>query len=185
MLSRPRPQPVSRRNLLKLGGAAAATGALGFRPGERFADGDPPPVKAKQPDRGGTFRIRIAQAPAHFDPHQTAASSTIVPLSFAYSRLVMIKPGSNIVPGTQPLDSDLAQSWDRVGDHRLRHPALLLSAGLLRAALSVIPRPPQLGQKPRPLHETAPAARACTPCTAGARSRAPGSRRSGSRRTLA
>jgi peptide/nickel transport system substrate-binding protein len=28
----------------------------------------------------------------------------------------MIKPGTTIVPGTQPLDSDLAQSWDRVGD---------------------------------------------------------------------
>jgi peptide/nickel transport system substrate-binding protein len=108
--------PVSRRSLLKLGGAVAAASALGLRRGESLADGDPPPAKAKQPDRGGTFRIRIAQAPAHFDPHQTAAYSTMVPLSFAYSRLVMIKPGSTIVPGTQPLDSDLAQSWDRLGD---------------------------------------------------------------------
>src|SRR5437870_2108041 len=116
MLSRPTLHRVSRRNLLKLGGAAAAAGAFGFRPGESFADGDPPPEKAKQPDRGGTFRIRIARSPAHFDPHQTAAYSTMVPLSFAYSRLVMIKPGTTIVPGTQPLDSDLAQSWDRVGD---------------------------------------------------------------------
>jgi len=116
MLSRPTLHRLSRRNLLKLGGAAAAAGAFGFRPGESFADGDPPPEKAKQPDRGGTFRIRIARSPAHFDPHQTAAYSTMVPLSFAYSRLVMIKPGTTIVPGTQPLDSDLAQSWDRVGD---------------------------------------------------------------------
>src|SRR5258705_7525512 len=58
----------------------------------------------------------MAQSPPHFDPHQTAAYWTMVPLSFAYSRLVMIKPGTTIVPGTQPLDSDLAQSWDRVGD---------------------------------------------------------------------
>jgi ABC-type transport system substrate-binding protein len=115
MQSRPTPRPLSRRTILKLGGAAAV-GAFGLRPGESFADGDPPPEKAKQPDRGGTFRIRIGQSPAHFDPHQTAAYSTMVPLSFAYSRLVMIKPGSSIVPGTQPLDSDLAQSWDRVGD---------------------------------------------------------------------
>src|SRR4029453_4495086 len=106
----------SRRHLLKLGGTVAAESALGFRHGESFADGDPPPAKAKQPDRGGTFRIRIGQSPAHFDPHQTAPHSTMVPLSFAYSRLVMIKPGSTIVPGTQPLDSDLAQSWDRLGD---------------------------------------------------------------------
>jgi len=108
--------PVSRRHLLKLGSTAAAASALGLRHGESLADGDPPPAKAKQPDRGGTFRIRVAQAPAHFDPHQTAAASTMVPLSFAYSRLVMIKPGSSIAPGTQPLDSDLAQSWDRIGD---------------------------------------------------------------------
>ncbi len=108
--------PLSRRNLLKLGGAAAAVGTFGFRPGKSFADGDPPPLNVKQPDRGGTFRIRMAQSPAHFDPHQTAAYSTMVPLSFAYSRLVMIKPGSTIVPGTQPLDIDLAESWNRQGD---------------------------------------------------------------------
>ena len=107
---------LSRRNLLKLGTAAAVAGTIAFQKRESRADGDPPPEKARQPDRGGTFRIRLAQAPAHFDPHQTAAYSTMVPLSFAYSRLVMIKPGSTIVPGTQPLDSDLAESWDRVGD---------------------------------------------------------------------
>jgi peptide/nickel transport system substrate-binding protein len=106
----------SRRHLLKLGAATAAASVLGLGHRESFADGDPPPAKAKQPDRGGTFRIRIGQSPAHFDPHQTSAYSTMVPLSFAYSRLVMIKPGSTIVPGTQPLDSDLAQSWDRLGD---------------------------------------------------------------------
>ncbi len=116
MSSRATPLQLSRRNVLKLGGAAAALGAFGLRAGESFADGDPPPAKAPQPNRGGTFRIRIAQPPPHFDPHQTAANSTMVALSFAYSRLVMIKPGSSIAPGTQPLDSDLAQSWDRAGD---------------------------------------------------------------------
>jgi peptide/nickel transport system substrate-binding protein len=107
---------LSRRNLLKLGGAAAAVSTLGLRAGRSFADGDPPPANAKQPDRGGTFRIRMAQSPVHFDPHQTASAWTMVPLSFAYSRLIMIKPGTSIVPGTQPIDSDLAQSWERVGE---------------------------------------------------------------------
>src|SRR3989442_8679603 len=116
MPSRRRPQPLSRRNLLKLGGAAAAVGAFGLRHEESFADGDPPPANAPKPNRGGTFRIRIGQSPAHFDPHQTVAYSTMVPLSFAYSRLVMIKPGSTVVPGTQPIDSDLAESWERQGD---------------------------------------------------------------------
>ena len=87
--------PLSRRNVLKLGGAAAALGTLGFRPGESFADGDPLPTNVKQPDRGGTFRIRMAQSPPHFDPHQTAAYWTMVPLSFAYSRLLMkVKAGT-------------------------------------------------------------------------------------------
>src|SRR5438552_18638589 len=108
--------PLSRRHLLKLGGAAAAATAVTLGRDESFADGDPPPANAPKPKRGGTFRLRIGQPPAHFDPHLTVAYSTMVPLSFAYSRLVMIKPGSTIVPGTQPLDSDLAQSWDRVGD---------------------------------------------------------------------
>ena len=45
MLSRPTPQPLSRRNLLKAGGAAAAVGAFGLRQDESFADGDPPPTK--------------------------------------------------------------------------------------------------------------------------------------------
>ncbi len=107
---------MSRRNLLKLGGAAVAVSTLALRPGRSSADGDLPPVNARQPDRGGTFRIRMAQSPVHFDPHQTASNWTMVPLSFAYSRLIMIKPGNSIVPGTQPLDSDLAQSWDREGE---------------------------------------------------------------------
>src|SRR6266404_7117821 len=115
MQSRPRPQPLSRRDLLKLGSAAAAVGALVLRPGESLGDGDPPPANAPKPNRGGTFRIRMAQSPAHFDPHQTVAYSTMVPLSFAYSRLVMIKAGSNVTPGTQPIEGDLADSWDSKG----------------------------------------------------------------------
>jgi peptide/nickel transport system substrate-binding protein len=39
-----------------------------------------------------------------------------VPLSFAYSRLVKVKAGSDVVPGTLPIEGDLAESWDRQGD---------------------------------------------------------------------
>ena len=131
--------PVSRRNLLKLGGAAAAVSTLGLRPGRSFADGDPPPANAKQPDRGGTFRIRMAQSPVHFDPHQTASPWTMVPLSFAYSRLIMIKPGTSIVPGTQPIDSDLAQSWERVGE--------TVYVFKLRSGVRWQPKPPVNGRE--------------------------------------
>ena len=104
---------LSRRNLLKLGGVAAAASVLSLRPDNSFADSEPEKPKAK---RGGTFRVRVSAPPAHFDPHQTAAASTMVPLSFAYSRLVKIKAGVWTVPGTQPIDGDVADSWDRKGD---------------------------------------------------------------------
>lgn len=88
---------LSRRDLFKLGGAAAAASALSLRPRETFADAEPEKPKAK---RGGTFRVRVSAAPAHFDPHQTAAVSTMIPLSFAYNRLMKIKAGYWTVPGS-------------------------------------------------------------------------------------
>ena len=72
---------LSRRNLLKLGrrcGRYAWAHWVSGR-GESFADGDPPPGrKPGSQISGGTFRIRIAQSRVHFDPHQTAAYSTMV-----------------------------------------------------------------------------------------------------------
>src|SRR5262245_64490114 len=99
---------VTRRDLLKLGGAAAALGATGLAL--------PGPAAAQTPKRGGTFRLRSHVAPVHFDPHQTIAFSTMIPLSFAYSRLVKVKGGSAVVPGTQPVEPDLAESWTQPTD---------------------------------------------------------------------
>lgn len=48
--------------------------------------------------------------PVHFDPHATLAFSTMIPLSYAYSRLVKVKAGSSVLPGTQPVEADLAES---------------------------------------------------------------------------
>ena len=101
---------LTRRDVLKLGGAALAVGAtstvvVGARPAE-----------AQTPKRGGRFRLRSHVPPVHFDPHQTIAFSTMIPLSFAYSRLVKVKGGSAVVPGTQPIEGDLAESWERQGD---------------------------------------------------------------------
>src|SRR5216684_948826 len=105
-------QPTSsftRRDLLKLGGTALAVGATA-------AVSTPGTARAQTPKRGGTFRLRSHVAPVHFDPHQTIAFSTMIPLSFAYSRLVKVKGGSAVVPGTQPVENDLAESWERQGD---------------------------------------------------------------------
>ena len=105
-------QPTSsltRRDVLKLGGAALAVGATSAL--------TVPGAEAQTPKRGGRFRLRSHVAPVHFDPHQTISFSTMIPLSLAYSRLVKVKGGSAVVPGTQPVEGDLAESWERQGDN--------------------------------------------------------------------
>lgn len=104
--------PVSRRDLLKLGGVAVAAGAAGS--GLHLLD--PGNAEAQAPKRGGTFRIRFHLAPVHFDPQQTVAFSTMVPLSFTHSRLVKVKAGSSVKPGTTPIEPDLAESWIQPND---------------------------------------------------------------------
>src|SRR5687767_4377644 len=103
---------LSRRDVLKLGSAAAMVGA-----GAQMLDlARPAPAAAQAGKRGGSFRLRSHVAPVHFDPHQTIAFSTMIPLSFAYSRLVKVKAGPSVVPGTQPVEGDLAESWERQGE---------------------------------------------------------------------
>ena len=106
-------QPLSsltRRDVLKLGGAALAAGAASS------VLAGPGRAEAQTPKRGGRFRLRSHVPPVHFDPQQTIAFSTMIPLSLAYSRLVKVKGGSAVVPGTQPVEGDLAESWERQGD---------------------------------------------------------------------
>ncbi len=100
-------QTMTRRDVLKLGGAALAASQLVSAQ----------PALAQTPKRGGTFRLRSHVAPVHFDPHATIAFSTMIPLSLAYSRLVKVRGGSAIVPGTQPVEGDLAESWERQGEN--------------------------------------------------------------------
>jgi peptide/nickel transport system substrate-binding protein len=100
---------VSRRDLLRLGGAALAVGATSGL-------GLPAPAEAQTPRRGGIFHLRSAVQPVHFDPHLTVSFATMIPLSFAYSRLVKVKAGPAVSPGTQPVEGDLAEAWERTGD---------------------------------------------------------------------
>ena len=105
-------QDLSRRDVLKLGGIVAAAGAAGT-----VLDlGGPAPVEAQTPKRGGIFRLRSHVPPVHFDPHQTIAFATMLALSFAYSRLVKVKAGPSVAPGTQPIEGDLAESWSQPND---------------------------------------------------------------------
>jgi len=96
---------MTRRDALKLGAMAAAATVI-----------DPRGAEAQQPKRGGVFKVRHHLQPPHFDPHQTLAFSTMMPLSYCMSRLVKVKAGPSVTPGTQPLENDLAESWQRTND---------------------------------------------------------------------
>jgi peptide/nickel transport system substrate-binding protein len=90
---------LSRRHLLTLGGAVLAGVSMA-----------PAVARAQTPKRGGTLAIRTWDPP-HFDPFQTISYKTHIALSFTHSRLLRHKAGPNVVPGTFPIEGDLAESW--------------------------------------------------------------------------
>src|SRR5688500_9892044 len=94
---------VSRRELLKLAAVVSVSGI-------------PLGVEAQTPKRGGVFKVRHHVQPVHFDPHQTIAFSTMMPLSYGMSRLVKVKAGAGVVPGTQPVEPDVAESWTQTNE---------------------------------------------------------------------
>ena len=103
---------VSRRDVLKLAGTALAVGVGGAsvdvaRPGLALA---------QTPKRGGMFRLCSSLDPVGFDPQQTLAFSTMTMLSFTHSRLLKVKAGPSVRPGTYPVEADVAESWTRPSD---------------------------------------------------------------------
>ena len=90
---------LSRRQLLKLGGAGLAGASIA-----------PAIARAQTPKRGGTLSLRTWDPP-HFDPFQTISYKTHISLSFTHSRLLKHKAGPSVVPGTFPVEGDLAESW--------------------------------------------------------------------------
>ena len=89
----------TRRDVLALGTLGLASSAL---PSTR--------ALAQSPKRGGTLTIR-GWDPPMFDPMLTTAYRVQIPLSFTHSRLVRHKAGPSVVPGTFPIEGDLAESW--------------------------------------------------------------------------
>jgi peptide/nickel transport system substrate-binding protein len=92
---------LTRRHVLALGGTALAGAAL-----------SPTLGHAQTPRRGGLLTLRLWDPP-HFDPHLTISYKINVAYSFTHSRLVRHKAGPGIVPGTFPLEGDLAESWSQ------------------------------------------------------------------------
>jgi len=103
------PAKMTRRDVMRLGGAALAAGTIGAQiPG--------PAVAAQTPRRGGILRAAVITDPLGFDPHATISFATMVPLSFVYSRLVKVKAGPSVKPTTFPIEGDLAESWMQPND---------------------------------------------------------------------
>ena len=103
---------ITRRDLLKAGGGVAVAGLASGA--DLLA---PTGATAQTPKRGGTFRLAVQADPlTGFDPHQTISFLTMVPLSFAYSRLVKVKAGPSVKPMTYPIEPDLAESWTQTDD---------------------------------------------------------------------
>src|SRR5437667_4133729 len=86
------PMNLSRRDLLRLGGAALAGGPLA-----------PALAHAQTPKRGGTLTTRGFDPP-HFDPMLTSNFKTHSALSFTHSRLVRHKAGPAVTPGSFPIE---------------------------------------------------------------------------------
>ena len=98
---------LTRRDFLQMSGAAVAAHALA--PAGASA--------AETPQRGGVFRIRGEDATTGFDPHLATNHHRIATnLSFTHSRLVKVKAGPSVVPGTLPVEPDLAESWSQPND---------------------------------------------------------------------
>jgi peptide/nickel transport system substrate-binding protein len=99
---RPSQSSLSRRDLLKWGGAglaAAATGPAIWTP-----------ARAQAPKRGGTISLRLWDPP-HWDPHLTISYKTHIAYSFTHNRLLRHKVGPAVPPGTFQIEGDLAESW--------------------------------------------------------------------------
>jgi len=102
----------TRRDLLKLGATAVAAGGV-IAVTNLAAPG---PAVAQTPKRGGVLRLAHQLDPVGLDPHQTISFATLIPLSFIYSRLMKVKAGPLVKPGTYPVETDLAESWTQPSD---------------------------------------------------------------------
>ena len=99
---RPTQPSLTRRDLLKWGGAGLAAAAA--------APSLWRPASAQAPKRGGTLSLRLWDPP-HFDPHLTISYKTHITYTFTHSRLLKHKAGPGVQPGTFPIEGDLAESW--------------------------------------------------------------------------
>src|SRR5437773_2945086 len=100
---------LTRRDMLTLGATVVGTGVIELA--------NPARAHAQTPKRGGVFRIRGEDPVSGLDPHLVVNHHRIATnLSFTHSRLVRIKSGAQVKPGTMPIEPDLAESWTQPND---------------------------------------------------------------------
>src|SRR5207244_8060780 len=100
---------LTRRDMLTLGATVVGTGGIELV--------NPARAHAQTPKRGGVFRIRGEDPVSGLDPHLVVNHHRIATnLSFTHSRLVRIKSGAQVKPGTMPIEPDLAESWTQPND---------------------------------------------------------------------
>src|SRR3989441_11620837 len=100
---------LTRRDMLTLGATVVGTGVIELV--------NPARAHAQTPKRGGVFRIRGEDPVSGLDPHLVVNHHRIATnLSFTHSRLVRIKSGAQVKPGTMPIEPDLAESWTQPND---------------------------------------------------------------------
>src|SRR5438309_8149556 len=100
---------LTRRDMLTLGATVVGAGVIELA--------NPARAHAQTPKRGGVFRIRGEDPVSGLDPHLVVNHHRIATnLSFTHSRLVRIKSGAQVKPGTMPIEPDLAESWTQPND---------------------------------------------------------------------
>jgi peptide/nickel transport system substrate-binding protein len=120
---------LSRRDFLALGSLGIAGATLAPTAGD-----------AQTPKRGGTLALRMWDPP-HFDLHAAGGLSYKLhtALTLTHSRLVKHRAGPSVVPGTFPIEGDLAESWQQ--------PSETTYVFKLRRGVRFHPRPPVNGRE--------------------------------------
>jgi peptide/nickel transport system substrate-binding protein len=90
---------LSRRQMLAVSATTLAGAAL-----------TPSIARPQTPKRGGTLSLRLWDPP-HWDKDLTISYKTHIAHTFTHSRLVRHKAGPGVVPGSFPIEGDLAESW--------------------------------------------------------------------------
>ena len=128
---------MSRRGILRGAGVGAAglagaaligcgddddddDGAATASPGATQAPEGTAAPTSGAPERGGTYRLAMVEAPDHYDMHRTTAASTYHVTRWAHSKLMQWTPGNGQFASGE-MEGDLVASWEQPDDLTYHH----------------------------------------------------------------